>query len=227
MPNPLEEEELERSLRGLSHSEDAIKEIEKFSSGLENTKIRLAVFNADQAMLRSPILPCDTQALGFTAPDDHFVLLQGDVVRTEAAFFFGERVIANPKYIILNSSCDLVPQRRQCVALLRIVEIQESEPDARAKLNLLLKFSKRESMYLPGMPCDDPDILCNAIQFDGICQIRSDDLLANRVASLSLVGWRIFASFSRTVIARANPREIDMRAAVERQPKQQSLTLSP
>jgi hypothetical protein len=55
--------------------------------------------------------------------------------------------------------------------------MRESEPDARAKLNLLLKFSKRESMYLPGMPCDDPDILCNAIQFDGICQIRSDDLL--------------------------------------------------
>jgi hypothetical protein len=120
MPNTLEE--LERSLRGLSHSEDAIKEIEKFSSGLENTKIRLAVFNADQAALRSQILPCDTQVLGFTAPDDHFVLLQGDVVRTEAAFFFGERVIANPKYIILNSSCDLVPRRRHarhCLELLK------------------------------------------------------------------------------------------------------------
>lgn len=39
--------------------------------------------------------------------------------------------------------------------------------------------------------------------------------LAHRVASLSVVGWRIFASFTRTALARANPREVELRMAAE------------
>jgi hypothetical protein len=71
-------------------------------------------------------------------------------------------------------------------------------------------------MYLPVLPDDDPDVIGNVIQFDGICQIRASELLlSDRLASLSLVGWRIFASFARTVIARANPREVLMRSAID------------
>jgi hypothetical protein len=74
-------------------------------------------------------------------------------------------------------------------------------------------------MYLPPLPSDAAEVLCNVIHFDGVCQIRSSDLvLANRIASLSLVGWRIFASFSRMVVARANQRECQMRVAIEGQP---------
>jgi hypothetical protein len=117
---------------------------------------------------------------------------------------------------VLSSSCDLVPDRRQYAALLRIKEIREEEPESRTKLSYLLKFTGTESMYLPALPSDAPDVLCNAIKFDGICQIRNADMaLSNRIASLSLVGWRIFASFSRMVIARANPRESQMRSALE------------
>ena len=71
-------------------------------------------------------------------------------------------------------------------------------------------------MYLPVLPDDDDDVIGNVIPFDGICQIRSAELLlANRLVSLSLVGWRIFASVARTAIARANPREAELRQAVE------------
>jgi hypothetical protein len=43
------------------------------------------------------------------------------------------------------------------------------------------------------------------MHFDEICQIRNEDLyLADRVASLTLVGWRIFSSFSRVAISRAS-----------------------
>jgi hypothetical protein len=81
-------------------------------------------------------------------------------------------------------------------------------------------------MYLPPLTVDSDDVVGNVVQFDGICQIRSSDLLlARRIASLSLVGWRIFASFSRAVIARATPRESKMRFAIENQPEQQSLGL--
>lgn len=218
--------ELEAKLRGLSHSEEAINAIQEFSGGLKDTAARLAVFNADRVMLRPPIRPEEAQALGFDRPDDAFALLQGDVVSTESAFYLGERVTGNPKYIVLSSSCDLVPDRRHCAALLRIVGVRASERAAKAKLSLLLKFSKRDSMYLPAMPSDAPDVVGNVILFDGICQIRSADLLlANRIASLSLPGWRVFASFSRTVIVRANPRETEMREAIEHQPVQQMLGL--
>ena len=94
-----------------------------------------------------------------------------------------------------------------------------TEEGARAKLSYLAGFKKRESMYLPVFPNDPEDVMCNVIQFDGISQIRSGDLLlANRIASLSLVGWRIFACFSRVVVARASPRECAIRKAIEARP---------
>jgi len=71
-------------------------------------------------------------------------------------------------------------------------------------------------MYLRVLPDDDHDVIGNVIRFDGICQIRSAELLlSHRLVSLSLVGWRIFWSFARTVIAGANPREAELRQAVE------------
>lgn len=219
--------ELEEELARLSQSDAAIEVIEAFCAGLANTNERIAVFNAERALVRTPIRPEETQALGFNQPEDDFVLLQGDIVSTESAFFLGERVTGSPKYSVLSSSCDVVPERRQCAALLRVTEIRKSEPDVSSKLNLLLKFKRRDSMYLPALTVDSDDVVCNVVQFDGVCQIRSSDLLlARRIASLSLVGWRIFASFSRMVIARANPRESRMRSAVEKQPEQQSLELS-
>jgi hypothetical protein len=94
--------------------------------------------------------------------------------------------------------------------------VRKAERDAGAKLNILLRFKKGDSMYLPVFPSDEEDVLCNVIQFDGICQVGSKDLaLAGRIASLSVVGWRIFASFSRVVFARANQRECEMREAIE------------
>jgi hypothetical protein len=218
--------DLQLKLEELSHSESAIGEVQAFSDVLGNTKNRLAVFNSDRGLIRQPIRTDETRALGFDTDDDLFTLLQGDIVSTEAAFYLGERVCGNPKYIVLSSSCDLIPERRECASLLRIKEIRKSEPDSYSKLSLLLKFKRRESMYLPLLPIDDDDVLCNVVQFDGICQIRSVDLLlANRVASLSLVGWRIFGSFARTVIVRANAREGQMRLALEQPPAQGTLDL--
>ena len=160
----------------MSHSEAAIDEIVAFSKALKNTKQRIEVFNADRGILRSPISCSQTKELGFDLPEDSFSLLQGDIVTTESAYFLGERVRGCPKYAVLNSSCDLVSEKREYAALLRIAEIRASEPDPMAKLSLLLKFGRRDAMYLPVMPSDFQGALCNVIQFDGICQIRSADL---------------------------------------------------
>lgn len=208
--------DLEQKLRSLSHTEEAIQEVERFSSLLAGTKERLAIWNVKGAILRRPIESGEVAALGFNTPDDAFTILQGDVIRTEAAYFLGERVTGRPKYAILNSSCDLVPGRSSYAALLRILELRRDEEKAKEKLGTLLKFTRRDSMYLPVLPDDGSDVIGNVIYFDGICQIRSSELLlSHRLASLSLVGWRIFASFVRTVVARANPREVLIRSAIE------------
>lgn len=209
--------ELEQSLRTLSHSEEALKAVEDFCATLDGTKSRIELFNRENAIVRKPIEPEDAVKLGFNTPDDEFVLLQGDIVRTESAYFLGERVVGRPKYAVLNSSCDLVPGRAACSALLRIVEIKKDEDRAKEKLGLLLKFRRRDSMYLPPLSDDAPEVIANAIHFDGICQIRTRELLlANRIASLSLVGWRIYASFARVVLSRANEREVQIRTAMEK-----------
>ena len=208
--------ELERRLRSLSHSEEAIQELQTFASLLSGTQERLAIWTAHNAILRRPIENEEIEALGFNTPEDAFTMLQGDVIRTESAYFLGERVTGWPKYAILNSSCDLVPGRSSYAALLRILELRKDEEKAKEKLGTLLKFTRRDSMYIPVLPDDGPDVIGNVIQFDGICQIRSSELLlSHRLASLSLVGWRIFASFARTVIARANSREVLIRSTVE------------
>ena len=208
---------LEQKLK-MSHSDAALGEIKAFSEGLKTSTQRLTIFNADRAIVQPPICPQIAKTLGFNQPDESFTLLQGDIVTTESAFFLGERVTGSPKYVVLNSSCDLMPERREYAALLRITQISKSEEDAGAKVSYLLKFANSASMYLPPLPTDSSEVVCNAIKFDGICQIRSNDLmLANRIASLTLVGWRIFACFSRVVLARANSRECDLRIAIEKQ----------
>jgi hypothetical protein len=212
--------DLEQRLRGLSHSEEAISEVQKFCAGLSGTKSRMEMFSQENAVVRRPIEHSVTARLGFDNNDDEFVLLQGDIVKTDAAYFLGERVVGSPKYAVLNSSCDLVPGRSTVSSVLRISAIRRTEDQAKEKLGTLVKFSRRDSMYMPVMPEDAADVVGNAILFDGICQIRTADLLlANRIASLSLVGWRIYASFARVVFTRANEREVRIRTAVENVPK--------
>lgn len=71
-------------------------------------------------------------------------------------------------------------------------------------------------MYIPPLPDDPDEIAAHAISFGRPHQIRTGDLhLADRVAALSLLGWRIFGSFSRMVYSRANEREVLFREALE------------
>jgi hypothetical protein len=202
--------DLEISLRD-SHSEEVIGRVEAFSKALKDTDARLEIFNADRGLLRAPILLSETQGLGFDLPDDQFALLQGDVVSTESAFHLGERITGHPKYIVLSSSCDLVPERRSCAALLRVKEIRSSEENAVSKLSLLLKFTRRNAMFLPALPNDADDILCNAIDFDGICQIRSGGLAPGAPSRLShsgrLENFRV--SYSSGTCSRNPPRRED------------------
>src|SRR5947209_2256909 len=111
--------DLEQKLSSLSHTEEATCVIQNFCQDLASSAERAKVWNAVNAIIRSPIEPETASALGFNTADDVFILLQGDLVRTDSAYFFGERITGSPKYAVLNSSCDLVPERKSCATLLR------------------------------------------------------------------------------------------------------------
>ena len=87
----------------MSHSRAALDAIQEFSEQLKSTTERLKVFNADRAIVRLPILPDETRALGFDRPEDDFTFLQGDVVATESAYFLGSASLVFP------STCSLAP----------------------------------------------------------------------------------------------------------------------
>ena len=206
---------LEEQLRALSHNDQALKLIQSFATNLGKTKHRQAVFNVKGALVQEPIVFHDVLEQGLISPEeDAFTLLQGDIVSTEAAYFLGER-ITGTKFVVASSTCDLVPNRRQYAALLRIQPLRPDEPNTKQLLSEMLKFSSTKRMYLPPLPNDPVEVVGNAVLFDGIVQVQlADLLLATRHASLSLVGWRIFGSLVRTIMSRAGESEVKMRSSL-------------
>lgn len=209
--------ELEAQLRDLSHSEEAVQKVRDFAKSLGKTGRRQAAFAPEGALVRRPISYQEALESGKIAPEeDRFAFLQGDVIRTDAAYFMGEQVRNLPTFVILNSTCDLVEERRTYAALLRVKPLLETEAHWKDKMGQLLKFESTKEMYLPPLPGDPETTVANIIDFDGIAQINLADLqLSIRVASLSLVGWRIYGAMVRNVMVRAGTSEVALRTGFE------------
>jgi hypothetical protein len=207
---------LEHQLQTLSHDSQALDLIQAFAKSLGKTNARQRVFNASGALVRAPIFYQDVLKRGLLhSEEDAFTLLQGDIVRTDAAYFLGERII-DTRFAIATSTCDLVPGRREYAALLRLQPLSKHDPNIKSLLGELLRFGSTQRMYLPPLPEDPLEVVANVILFDGIVQIRLEDLLlATRQASLSLVGWRIFGSLVRTIMVRAGESEVRLRSQSE------------
>jgi len=122
---------LETQLRTLSHDDQALRIIQDFAERLGKTKDRQKVFGAEGALIRQPIEYHNLLSRGLINKDeDSFTLMQGDIVGTDAAYFLGERIVGT-KFAIANSTCDLVPGRRQYAALLRLQPIRADDLNAR------------------------------------------------------------------------------------------------
>jgi hypothetical protein len=203
---------LEIALRELSHDDRAVKLIRDFAESLGKTKDRQQVFNTVGALVRSPLEYDNALAQGIIdATEDRFQLLQGDIIITETGYLMGER-LTEMKFVVASATCDLIPGRRQYASLLRIQPITTKDPQAANLLGQLLKFQSVQRLYLPPLPQDSPETLGNAVLFDGIVQVELDQLLlATRLGSLSLVGWRIFGAVLRSLLARTGEGEIKLR----------------
>jgi hypothetical protein len=203
---------LKFALKDLSHDDRAVQLIRSFAENLGKTKYRQQVFNATGALIRSPLEYDEALAQGIIdAKEDRFQLLQGDIIVTESGYLLGER-LTTMKFVVASATCDLVPGRRQYAALLRIQPIMAEDPQSANLLGQLLKFQSMQRLYLPPLPQDEPSTLANVILFDGIVQIDMERLLlATRVGSMSLVGWRIFGAVVRSLLARTGEDEIRLR----------------
>lgn len=209
--------ELEEKLQHYSHDQTAIEIVQEFAKNLGNTKNRQIIFGSEGVILREPpILYQEVMEKGLINQDeDPFSLLQGDIISTDAAYFFGER-LQGMKFIIASSTCDLVENRRENAMLFRIEPITSVYPNIKSIIGELLKFTSTKLMYLPRLKSDAKDVIANFVVLDGVVQIRLNDLhLATRHASLGLTGWRIFGSLLKTVIARTGESEVRMRSAIQ------------
>jgi len=209
--------ELEEKLKHHSHNQTAIEIVQEFAENLGKTKERQRVFNSDGVLVREPpIFYQEVLEKGLISKEeDPFSLLQGDIVSTDAAYFFGDRLLGM-KFIIATSTCDLVENRRDNAILYRIEPVANDYADVKSKIGELLKFKSTKFMYLPRLKSDNKNIIANFVILDGIVQIRLNDLhLATRHASLGLTGWRIFGSLLKTVMARTSESEMKIRTLIK------------
>lgn len=90
--------ELEEKLKHHSHDQTVIEIIQDFAKSLSKTRNKQVVFGSDGVLLREPPITYQEvieKAL-ISQDEDPFSLLQGDIVSTDAAYFFGERRISIP-----------------------------------------------------------------------------------------------------------------------------------
>lgn len=202
-------EELEQELSRLSHGDEALQRVRSFAERLP----RSARVEAFRNLVMPPLSHRAALERGIVGEDeDPFVLLQGDIVRTEAAYHQGERQIGQV-LLVANATCDLVPGRRQFAVLLPLFPLHRDQAGVKGVLGELLSFRSNQRMYLPALFAD-PEIVGNAVQFDRHASIRMEDLLlAERIASLSLVGWRVLGSHLRAFFTRAGAGEVALRTA--------------
>lgn len=168
-----------------------------------------------QSLLTAPLTHEDAQRRVGEAVEA-FNVLQGDVVRTAAAYRFGVRIEGDASYLVATSSCDLIFGRRSAALLLPVVPRRRSEfrsdKQFASEIGPLSLFTPKKHFYLPVLPDDDDDVLFNVALLDPLATCTNEAVnLAERRASLSLVGWRMFGTLVRELLVREAQQEPKMR----------------
>ena len=210
---------LERELKPLAHGDGAITVLKTAFEGLDLGE-RQAFLN--QHLVCDPL--CHSDAVARLAkPPEPFHVLQGDIIRTEAAYILGRRQTGNPSFVITTSTCDLVLGRQRTVTLLRVEPRGPSSYATRERmrndLSHLLRFNTRKYFYLPPLKDDDEDVLFNVVHLDASAQCANSDLPAvQRCASLTLIGWRVLGAMVRSLGVREADEEAEIRIRLASSP---------
>lgn len=212
MANGIDLAALERRLAPLSHGTEALTILR---DALRQTGKggRQAFLN--EHLLRAPIRHDDVRPR-LEPPPEPFHVLQGDIVRTEAAYILGDRQAGNRSYAVATSTCDIVPGRRETALLLPVEPRRPADyPDStrvRNDLANLVAYKTTRYFYLPPLPDDPPEVLFNVVLMDPFAQCANDVLaLAERRASMTLLGWRVFGALLRSIQVREAAEEVAIR----------------
>jgi hypothetical protein len=146
-----------------------------------------------------------------------FHALQGDVIRTDAAYILGVRQVGAFSSLVATSTCDLVPGRRKTALLLpvepRRLSDYLSQQKLESDLSNLIVFRSTRYFYFPRLPDDDSDVLFNVAHVDPFAQCANEALnLAERLASMTLIGWRVFGAVLRSIQVREAEGEAGVRS---------------
>ncbi len=203
---------LERRLAPLSHGTEALDIVREALRQI-GKGARQAFLN--EHLLRAPIRYDEARAR-LDPPPEPFHVLQGDIIRTDAAYVLGLRQVGNRSYAVATATCDAVLGRRETVLLLPVEPRRPSdyrdEGRLRNDLANLSAFKTTRYCYLPPLPDDPPDVLFNVIFFDPLAQCANEALATvERRASLTLLGWRIFGALLRAIQVREAADEATLR----------------
>lgn len=205
-------DELERQLAGLGHGAEGLTTIQAF---LRDRSLLDRLAWLAENIVTAPLTHIEAQTR-VAATIEPFQVLQGDVIRTSSAYSLGLRDDRYTTYVIASSSCDLIPGRRTTALLLPVQPRYRKDFANNSELTSLLEslttYRPKKHFYLPVLPDDDPDVMCNVALLDPLQVIANDQVnLAERRASLSLVGWRMFGALVRELLVREAEHEDLMR----------------
>ncbi len=212
---PIDANELAERLRIADTSEKQMEALREAMSSFSNSAERQRFLN--DHMISEPILygPL-AKRLGDNL--EPFNVLQGDIIRTEAAFTPTHRRRGGATFLVATATCDLIVGRRESVLLYGIEPRRRSDfasdGDYRSEISPVLKFKTTNGLYLPALPNDDEDVMYNRLRLDDIAIFNNAHLATvERCASLKMLGWRIFALFNGYVICREADDEVQLRMA--------------
>ncbi len=158
-----------------------------------------------------PITPADSNGR-----INDFSVLQGDIIKTKAAItsspLFNYAPLEYSHCLIVPSSCSVQPNRYKQVLLARLSPIENIEQEMKTIFIQSVKFESVKTFYLPPIDGEELGEFGFVAIFEEISHIENGLLQsAQRIASLSMIGWRLLNAFLVNHFTRPSSDDVTLR----------------
>jgi len=193
------------------HNNDCWNETKKWFNQFGNNMTERVKFLKYSMYTSKPITAVDS-----SSEIGEFSILQGDVIKTKAAItsspLFSFDPLIYSYYLTIPSSCSVQPNRYKQVLLARLAPIENLENGMKNIFLQSIRFENGKTFYMP--PINDETIgeFGFIATFEEISYIENTLLQsAQRIASLSLIGWRLLNAFLVNHFTRPSSDDIKLR----------------
>lgn len=204
--------ELESILQNY-HNSDCWNETKAWFNQFGNNVSERTKFLKANMYAPKPITPAD----GDGKVSD-FSVLQGDIIKTKAAItsapLFDYAPLEYSYYLVVPSSCSVQPNRYKQVLLARLSPIENIEQEMKTVFVHSVKYESVKTFYLPPIDGEALGEFGFVAIFEEISHIENGLLQsAQRVASLSMIGWRLLNAFLVNHFTRPSSDDVTLRQA--------------